>query len=323
MEYRKMIKFGNSSFVISLPKDWIDQHNLKKGDPVYLDMSNNGEILLTPKLTEIKKEKKSITIDINNKDIFHIQREITAAYINNYHNIVITGDDLSEKSLGIRDIINNLVALEIMEQTSKRITAKDFLDMDNISITNIVRKVDMILRSMMYDLKTMHEEGKKVDEVFNSRDRDINRLTFLALRTIRYGIDDTNFIKKNKLMPHYLLELYDIVKLVEKIGDEVKRIARLVEKSREDVKTEKQKEAVRKIFELFTQIENVYVNAMKSYYKKDRSIAFEIAKKRSMIKNKIEDWEDQETVFKQQQLLMQRLQMMLTYVHDISRISYQ
>ena len=37
MEFRKIIAFGKSSFVVSLPKAWMVAHNLVKGDVVYLE----------------------------------------------------------------------------------------------------------------------------------------------------------------------------------------------------------------------------------------------------------------------------------------------
>ena len=42
MGYRKLIGFGDSSFVVSLPKDWINKHGLKKGDGLMLDVENDA-----------------------------------------------------------------------------------------------------------------------------------------------------------------------------------------------------------------------------------------------------------------------------------------
>ena len=39
MEQRKLIRLGNSSFAIALPKDWVDKSGLKKGDNVFLEQA--------------------------------------------------------------------------------------------------------------------------------------------------------------------------------------------------------------------------------------------------------------------------------------------
>ena len=325
MEYRKLIKFGNSSYIVSLPKTWIERHKLRKGDSLHLDVNGNGELMIAPKLVESTKEKKGITIDADNKDIFYIKREIVSAYINNYHNIVITGDDLSEKALGMREILNELVALEIMEQTGKRISAKDFLDMDNISIQNILRKIDMIVRSALYDIKTLAKQRKKSADIANSRDKDINRLTILALRTIRYGMNNSAFIKNNKLSPHELLDLYLCANFLEQIADEAKRTARILDHIiDEHINEPGASEFYDQLIDYFIQIEEMYVTAMKSFYKKDRYIAFDLATKRAKLKSSLDNLSHKIVhELKRSNRVVEKLASMLNHVHGITRICYQ
>ena len=37
MEQRKLIKLGNSSFALALPKEWVDKSGLKKGDNIFVE----------------------------------------------------------------------------------------------------------------------------------------------------------------------------------------------------------------------------------------------------------------------------------------------
>ena len=41
MGFRKIIGFGDGSFVVSLPKDWVIKNGLKKGDDVSVDVDTN------------------------------------------------------------------------------------------------------------------------------------------------------------------------------------------------------------------------------------------------------------------------------------------
>ena len=52
MEPRKIIQFGNSSYVITLPQDWMKENNLDKGDK--LNVTESGETLI---LSVANKEK--------------------------------------------------------------------------------------------------------------------------------------------------------------------------------------------------------------------------------------------------------------------------
>lgn len=325
MEYRKLIKFGKSSYIVSLPRKWVEQHNLKKGDPLHLDMSGTGELMLTPKLKEVAQETKGITIDANNKDIFHLKREVIAAYIKNYKNIVITGDNLVEKALGIRDIFNELVALESMEQTVTRISAKDFLDMNNISLHNIIRKIDMLIRSALFDVKTLAKERKKSSMVAYPRDKDINRLVILALRTVRYGINNPSFIAKNKLQAHELLQYYTVAINLEKVGDEVKRIAKMLDHFIDDhLNSKEEKEFYNTIVDFFVEIEHIYLNALKAFYKQDTTLAFDLANKRALLMKRLEDFSSSVAKKrKRSDRVVQKLSSMLNFVHAITRLAYQ
>src|SRR3989344_802603 len=147
MEYRKLIKFGNSSHIISLPNSWIRKNKLKKGALIYFEENGNGEIILAPKEINNKILDKEITIDITGKEINEVRRELSTAYINNYRIINVVGKDLNANSGNIKNSLRNFMAMEIMEQTSKNITAKDFLDMNSISIDEIIRKIDIIVRA--------------------------------------------------------------------------------------------------------------------------------------------------------------------------------
>ena len=57
MEYRKLISFGKSSFVVSLPKSWIKQNKLKKGDLIHFE--DEGNNLVIKKKEEESKDKPS------------------------------------------------------------------------------------------------------------------------------------------------------------------------------------------------------------------------------------------------------------------------
>jgi len=64
VETRKIISFGNSSYVVSLPKSWISENKLKKGDILNVE-EKNGEILLYAGQNGEKKiEPKSVIIDV-------------------------------------------------------------------------------------------------------------------------------------------------------------------------------------------------------------------------------------------------------------------
>lgn len=153
-EPRKLIKFGNSSYIVSLPQKWIQKHGLKKGDIIYLDENNDNELILNSKDKKIEKNAdKNITIGVDGKDSNEINRELIAAYINNYSEIIFSGKEIDSKKDIISKLLDSKVGVEIVEQTKNQIIVKDLLDLEAISVKNIARRMDNIIRSMFEELK--------------------------------------------------------------------------------------------------------------------------------------------------------------------------
>ena len=88
MGYRKLISFGKNSYVISLPKQWIKDCNLKKGDLIHVEESSDS-LIVSPQSSEAKTEDKELTIYVDGKDIKQIKREIIGGYIRNNTTIII------------------------------------------------------------------------------------------------------------------------------------------------------------------------------------------------------------------------------------------
>lgn len=289
METRKLIQFGKSSLIISLPKTWIDRNKLKKGDIIYLDEKADS-LQIQPKVSEDTRLVKEITIEVQNKDSRMLLNEITAAYVNNYNTIIIRGERVAALAKEIRDIIHNLIALEIMEQTSTKIIAKDFLNMKETSIESLLRKMDLVLRDMMKDAKDVKTQADAYN--LNHRDNDINRISYLVFRSIGYSLQDPAAIKSSGMTYLDLLKANNICRRLENTGDQVKRLARLFVE--ESIPAQDKKVAI----QLFEVVQKQYLDAMREYYAKNtqaaviltggkREIVSEIKKFASSSKDKI------------------------------------
>ena len=270
MEYRKIIKFGNSSHIVSLPTDWLKKNKLNKGDTIYFEENGNGELIFSPKLQNKEKELKEILINTNDKKVDRVKREIISAYLNDYTTIKISGDNIRKYEEDVRKTIQNLMALEIVEQGNNFIIAKDFLDINTISVDTIVRRMDTILRSMMEDIKNANKNTNFLQII--SRDEDVNRLMFLGIRILRSSLKDPSTAKFLKITSYEVLEHWSIMNNIEKVADETKRLARYLDKIKKE-----DKETFEKILSLYDEVETTYLNAMKAYYNQDIELAYSLS----------------------------------------------
>jgi len=277
MEYRKLIKFGNSSHIISLPNNWVKKHKLKKGDLIYFEENGSGELILN---REIKKENSQITqttIDIINKPVPTIEREILCAYTNNYDIINIVGD-LKRCRKEIEIILGNLLALEIMEQTPNKIVVKDFLNLKEVSMDDNIRRIDLTTRSMFNYVKESLDKGVDNFDNISYLDTNVNKIRFLLYRAMNKCLK-TNSLD---LYPniHSFIELLRyrlVINNLEDIADDCRRISRFLRK------TKLRKNEKNDLKRLYYEIEDSYLKVMKAYYANSRELAHEVASNKDRI----------------------------------------
>ena len=267
MEARKIISFGKSSHVISLPKPWMEEYKLKKGDSVFLE--NRGkELALYPQKREEKKELQSIVVNVDGKNMDLIKMEIVSAYLNNNDVIEIRGEGIIKQSPEIKKIIHDLSGLEIIEETAKKIVAKDLLDMNEISIKTLIRRIDNIIRSMIID--SIQSLNQDLSDSITDRDVDVNRLVFLSYRVIRGLLRNNHLARSFDITNSELLFSWVIVTKLEKIGDQTKRISRVLQEKKFG---NKNKQELEKIYKL---LKENYEKVMKAYYTNNKELAYEI-----------------------------------------------
>jgi phosphate uptake regulator len=264
MDIRKIVKAGIASYTVSLPKHWIEKNKLAKGDSLYILEKSSNELMVSTEVKEKPKELHEITIVTDNKELGTIRREITAAYLNNYNTIIILGKDLESKAMEIRRFLHDFVALEIEEQTAGKISAKDLLDLKEISIEKTIRRIDMIIRSMIQDSIKSIEDPNLGDSIFY-RDYDINRFYFLLLRLLKSALQDPLTALSFKLSNVQALQYWNLVAALEELGDSVKNLSPLFKSLTQN----EQKSAI----ELYSIIQEDYLDALKAYYNKDKILA--------------------------------------------------
>lgn len=217
---RKLVRAGPSSYTVSLPKDWIAKNKLEKGSSVYVMNRSDHELIITPHLgASAAPERSEITITVDGKPQDSIHREITAAYVNNAGTITLVGKEIEKKSDELRRFLHDFVALEIAEQSTKRIVAKDLLNLSEVGVEHTLRRMDMIVRSMLSDLAECKRKEVQV------RDYDMNRLYFLLMRLTRASLKDKSMAEQLKIDSTQTLGYAILAQHLESVADAAKALA--------------------------------------------------------------------------------------------------
>jgi phosphate uptake regulator len=225
VEFRKLISFGKTSYVVSIPKTWVNRNNLKKGDTVGI-AENEGNLLLTPGNAEDMQKPKSIEFDITGIDRTSILYVIRSAYKVGYDEIKLRFKtpqaiyyrfDRKEKVISvIHEEVNRLVGIEVVQQKEDFCIIKDISDPSPREFDNILRKVFLILNDASNDLIEAIEKNDAILlETIEEKHNSVTKFISYCLRLLN---------KRNKGGKDLLL--YHILSNLDKIMDALKYSAR-------------------------------------------------------------------------------------------------
>lgn len=298
---RKLVKAGPSSHTIALPKEWIEKNNLKKGDVVYVSQKEDELQILASIDHQQNKVERETTIDVSQKGLDSVQRLLTSAYLNNFSTIVLTGDDVDKKMTEIRNIVADFVALEITDQSSKRVVIKDLLNPSEVSVDKTLKRMDMIVRSMFEDLLS------KPKQELHFQDKDVNRLYFLMLRALKSALRSDDVAKQLQIAPVGVLSVWQTVTCIENISDALTHVSSIMRglKTRDKV-----------IEQVVRNVGTLFADVMGSYYQADSAKADVFAKKRLEIESQLNDVEGAREVGE----IVQETKTMLTHVCTIAKV---
>lgn len=256
MDVRKLVKSGAASHTVSLPIDWISKNKLKKGDTIYIEEKNN-ELKISAQNNQQKQNTKEISIEVDNKEISTIRRQTISAYINNYAVFTFHGNSLNQKLKDVRKILDNFLALEIIDHTATKLVAKDFLNLSEFSLQNTVRRMDMLSRSIIEDAK----KGKEEYDSLQLRDFEVDKLFFLISRLTRSNLSNPASSISN-IKSHLT---WWLAKNLESVSDAAKNYSK---------DSNKETEA------LFKKIQEYYLDCSKAYFTNNKQLADEMIEKR-------------------------------------------
>jgi phosphate uptake regulator len=228
MEFRKIQFTGRSSYIISLPKKWVKENNLKQGDVVPIVINPDGSLMILPKEPKEVSESKELIIS---KDISPDMaiRLLISAYIQGYDVIDVKfTEDMPLYKVKIRGTIQNLPGLEIILEEPLRIISKSLLADEEVNLREIIERLASILLSMIEDLMLIGEfEKKEVLRDINGLENELDRFYFLTLRTVNKILSGGSIARDDELIKRNfdLLGVLFIVRNIERIGDHMVRIA--------------------------------------------------------------------------------------------------
>jgi len=329
-EMRKIQFTGKSSYIVSLPKQWIIDMGLKQGDQVAVVRQGISNLQIVP----LKHHNKSVgteeaTIEIKpEEEDSTIIRKLISLYLLGFTIINVrskVGRLKPSQRNSIKDAVKGiLMGTEITADSTEGITIQVLINLFELSVDGALKRMLIIAKSMQNDALLAQEEGniELAKEVINSDD-EVDRFSFYIMRQLKIAIQNEHMLNEMGIeSPYHCLGYRLIVKNIERVGDHATDIARDLLEYKKPIK----KNILDPIHDMNTFTLSVLDEACLSLFKKDSNEAertvqktAEISKYEKKVQDGLKTLRDTEEVYRVRRM-SENIRRISEYASDIAEI---
>jgi phosphate uptake regulator len=231
-EIRKVQFTGKSTYVLSLPKSWIEEMHLNAGDQVALIRETDNSLSILPFISGLRDSLNEVNaIVLPDDSSSTVKRKVVSMYLAGYdiiHLKLKPGRINPSLRDGVREVVRrNLIGTEMISDASDNITLQVLLSMPELSINTAIRRMYLIASSMHRDailalIERSHELAK---EVIKSDD-EVDRFSLYISRNLVMAMENGRMLREMRLEnPADCLSYRVAAKSIERVADHACGIA--------------------------------------------------------------------------------------------------
>jgi phosphate uptake regulator len=190
-ESRRVQKVGYNSLSISIPKQYVKEMSLKKGDSVLFREDADGTLRLIPTMKARQVARATIRADQTGSGEM-LTKLVVGAYALGYDTIEVAGRaPLDEMTVGrVLGTIRRLRGMEVVESDVRHIVVQSFIDPTKFPVDSLVKRLQILVSKSLesvIDSLDLKENGT-LDEVARIQE-EVDELYWLILRQLLVALN--------------------------------------------------------------------------------------------------------------------------------------
>ncbi len=280
---RRLQITGGSTYIISLPKEWVLQNNLKKGSSLLIREEENGSLIILPPELEKPEKLEEAFIRVSPKENPDtIMRKTVSAYLVGYSLIRIKARNQQQMTSRQRSVLKAfarqfLVGTEIVTDTPTELTLQVLLSYPELSVPSALRRMCIITSSMHKDAITaLKELDHQLAKDVIATDSEVDRFHLYIIRQLKMAIQNPRITKEIGLTTARDCLGYRLVtKTVERTADHATKIAENVLL----LKKKMDEESFKRVKDMSALSISMFETAIEALFKRDFNLAEEVIRK--------------------------------------------
>ena len=287
-EVRRIQVTGRGSYIVSLPKRWVKDRRLDRGEQVVMVTEEDGSLLISPRATNKGAEALDTTIIVsNNLDLEALSRRIVSLYLTGFNYIRIKTTEARfglAQSDFIRDFARrNLVGTEVVTESPKEVELQVLISYPELSVENALRRMVTITLSMLRDaISALAKKDETVAAEVVNMDDEVDRFGFYLVRQLKTAVQGRVAVRQIGLGSGRDIIGYRLVaKSVERAADHAAKIAQNVRLMKQTISPKLSERLVK----MGEQAIKIFEDATISLYKRSYATAEDILKRMNNFEN--------------------------------------
>lgn len=324
---RKIQLSGGSTYIISLPKEWVEELQIKVGENITI-MKNSNQSLSLFRHEQNNQKENIATIYLNQKDSGDsIKRKIIAIYLAGYKIIQIKTKGMKiplEHSKSIRELVrSSMIGTEIVESSSDAITIQILTRLPELSFETALKRMYLMATNMIKEsIESLEERDILHANGVINMDDEVDRFGLYMRRNLVLAIGNQNILEEMGLQrPADCLEYRTIVSKIERIADHAGLIAKRI-KFIEDKIEPKIIIKIKKLAEKSLQVLEEAITAIQNHdFQKGENVAEKVSKvieEEKEIMSNIKENEKNSTIIR---FVLEDLRRIAEYAGDIAEVA--
>ncbi len=292
MEMRKVQVTGGSTYIVSLPKKWVNQVGMGPNDTVGIVAQADGTLVLTPHLSS-GDELRQKTFDLREEpDERELLRNLIGAYVTGYD--VIDVHQSPRMSTEVRNVVRQFTQLvigpEIIDEDIDDIKTRDLLSPSDMPFRTSVQRMYRICSSMHREAAlAVCELNTDLAEDVILRDNEVDRLDWLVARQYNLLIRKVELVDRIGTSREHAVNFMLIARILERIGDHSSRMARQVE----DLKEAKaRKPLIKRVKEISEELLPIFDDVISALFERDGKLANECLERANVVLREIREFKE-------------------------------
>jgi phosphate uptake regulator len=227
METRKVQLTGGSTYTISLPKQWADEHGIEAGRQLYLHSNDDASLVIRAAPPE-ESDTSTARVTVDNYAEDNLRRTVQALYAVGLDEfaLVVSDEFATTERRTITDAATNLLGLEALEETESRVVFRNLLNRTDESVRQSVLQLEYVTiwmhRNAVQAVATADTEQA---ERVVARDEEADRLFGLVNRRFQRVLTSMQEVEQLDFDRPTMFDYYTTARQLERVADHAEKIA--------------------------------------------------------------------------------------------------